>query len=122
MNICLNRVALRAAAVCAAALALPAAAAVPKQWDLLEPLCGKCHNSTDWAGGLAFDTMSATDMHADADVWEKAIRKLRGRLMPPPGEDQPEQKTVDSLVSWLEGTLDKAAATAPDPAMSACIA
>jgi hypothetical protein len=115
LNICLNRVALIAAVLWGSSPAWPAAAASPKQWDLLEPLCGNCHNSTDWAGGIAFDAMSPADIHADADVWEEVIRKLRGRLMPPPGEVQPSQKTVDSLVSWLEGTLDKAAAANPDP-------
>jgi mono/diheme cytochrome c family protein len=115
LKICLNRVALLAAVLWASSPAWPAAAASPKQWDLLEPLCGNCHNSTDWAGGIAFDAMSPASIHADADVWEEVIRKLRGRLMPPPGEEQPSQKTVDSLVSWLEGTLDKAAAANPDP-------
>jgi hypothetical protein len=59
--------------------------------------------------------MSPAEIHTDAEVWEEAIRKLRGRLMPPPGEDQPDQKTVDSLVAFLESTLDKAAAAKPDP-------
>jgi hypothetical protein len=104
-----------AAILGAAGIAVPAAAAAPKQWNLLEPLCGKCHNSTDWAGGVAFDILSPNDIHADAEVWEKAVRKLRGRLMPPPGEDQPDQKTIDSLVTFLESTLDKAAAAKPDP-------
>lgn len=104
------------AATCAgAALSGIAAAATPAQWAHLEPLCGSCHNSTDWAGGLAFDTLSPEDIHADAEIWEETIRKLRGRLMPPPGEKQPDQKTVDSMVSWLESTLDKAAAAKPDP-------
>ncbi len=94
---------------------MAAAPAGPQQWEMLEPMCGKCHNSTDWAGGLAFDTLSPKDIHADAEVWEKAVRKLRGRLMPPPGEDQPDQKTIDSFVGWMEGTLDKAAAADPDP-------
>ncbi len=35
------------------------------------------------------------------------MRKLRGRVMPPPGARQPDGKAVDSLVSWLEDTLDK---------------
>ena len=35
------------------------------------------------------------------------MRKLRGRVMPPPGAKQPDQKTVDSLVSYLEDALDK---------------
>jgi mono/diheme cytochrome c family protein len=92
-----------------------ASAAPPPTWDLLEERCGKCHNSTDWAGGVAFDTMSPDSLHADAQTWEAAIRKLRGRLMPPPGEPQPDQKTIDRFVSWMEGELDTAAATHPDP-------
>jgi hypothetical protein len=112
---CLKNLAAVAAVLGAAVCAVPVAAAAPKQWEMLEPLCGKCHNSVDWAGGVAFDILSPNDIHADAETWEKAIRKLRGRLMPPPGEDQPDQKTIDSLVTYLEGTLDKAAAAKPDP-------
>ena len=29
----------------------------------------------------------------DAPTWEKALRKLRGHLMPPPGLPQPPQQT-----------------------------
>ena len=89
--------------------------AVPRQWHLLEQRCSKCHNSLDWAGGLAFDTLSAQDIPGDAEVWEKAIRKLQGRLMPPPGEPQPEQRAIDDFVAYLEATLDRAAAAHPDP-------
>jgi hypothetical protein len=35
------------------------------------------------------------------------VRKLRGRVMPPPGAKQPDGKAVDSLVAWLEDSLDK---------------
>jgi hypothetical protein len=88
-------------------------AALP--WDQLQPLCSECHNSTDWAGSLAFDTLSAQDLAPDAEIWEKTIRKLRGRLMPPPGEKQPSQQEIDSVVGWLEGRLDALAVSAPDP-------
>ncbi len=40
------------------------------------------------------------------------MRKLRGRVMPPPGAKQPDGKTVDSLVAYLEDSLDKL----PEPA------
>jgi hypothetical protein len=83
--------------------------------QLLEHTCSKCHNSTDWAGGVAFDTMSIGNIHGDAEVWEKAVRKLRGRLMPPPGETQPDNQTITSFVSWLETRLDEGAAANPDP-------
>jgi len=60
-----------------------------KQWGVIEKYCFDCHNTTDWAGGIAFDTMSMDDVPAEAETWEKAIRRLRGRLMPPPGKPQP---------------------------------
>jgi mono/diheme cytochrome c family protein len=82
---------------------------------LLDKHCVDCHNATDWAGGLAFDTLDADNPAADAEVWEKAIRKLRGRLMPPPGKDQPDQQNIDRFVTWLETSLDRAAAANPDP-------
>ena len=52
---------------------------------------------------------------ADAKVWERAIRKLRGHLMPPPGNDQPDASTTRQLISWLEGSLDEAAQHHPRP-------
>jgi hypothetical protein len=42
----------------------------------------------------------------DAEIWEKALRKLRGNQMPPPGSPQPAQKDVESFVAWMENTLD----------------
>ena len=47
-------------------------------------------------------------MHANADVWEAALRKLRGRQMPPPGSRQPEQREIDAFVTWMEAKLDGA--------------
>jgi hypothetical protein len=84
-------------------------------WTQLKERCSKCHNSEDWAGSVAFDTMSADDITADAETWEKAVRKLRGRLMPPPGNPQPDQHTIDTFVHWMEGKLDAAAAAQPSP-------
>ncbi|MDR2214759.1 MAG: DUF1592 domain-containing protein [Nevskiaceae bacterium] len=98
----------------AAMAAEPAAApsdANHAQWALIEEYCYKCHNTEDWAGSVAFDTMSADSVPGEAKVWEMAIKKLRSGLMPPPGNDQPEGAAVAGLVSWLETTLDKAQTT-----------
>ena len=89
---------------------LPAALAQDAPGDLLESFCGDCHNSEDWAGSVAFDLMSLDNVGDDADVWEEAVRKLRGRLMPPPGSDQPDQADIDTFVAWLERNLDEAIA------------
>lgn len=98
-----------------AAAGTPVAAHTPREWSLLENRCVKCHNATDWAGGIAFDTMAPEDIPADAETWEKAVEKLQGHLMPPPGNPQPDQRTVDDFVSWLTEQLDRAAAVHPDP-------
>jgi len=91
------------------------AQAVPGEWSLLEKRCTKCHNSVDWAGEIAFDTMSPEGVPEDAKTWEAAVEKLQGHLMPPPGNPQPDQRSVDAFVSWLQGRLDAAAASHPDP-------
>lgn len=77
--------------------------------NILNTICAKCHNSTDWAGGLAFDTMDLSQAGEDPQVWEKAITKLTGRLMPPAGEKQPSQADVDAFLGFLKTTLDSSA-------------
>jgi mono/diheme cytochrome c family protein len=87
-----------------------AASSEPEQFQaMVKTYCAGCHNSklTTPAGGLALDTVSIQAAADHPEIWEKAIRKLRGRLMPPPGARQPEQKEIDSFVAWMENTLDK---------------
>jgi hypothetical protein len=97
-------------------LATPVGAADASQhWRILDERCGNCHNSTDWAGSLAFDTLSPDDIGNDAEVWEKVVRRLRGHLMPPPGEPQVDARQQQEFVQWLESRLDAAGAARPDP-------
>jgi Protein of unknown function (DUF1592)/Protein of unknown function (DUF1588)/Protein of unknown function (DUF1585)/Protein of unknown function (DUF1587)/Protein of unknown function (DUF1595) len=77
--------------------------------DLATNVCEKCHNTTDWAGSLAMDSMDLAHTDQDPEVWEKAIVKLRGRLMPPAGEKQPDQGEIDAVIHYLETSLDAAA-------------
>ena len=43
------------------------------------------------------------------------MRKLRGRVMPPAGRPRPDEATYDSLLTYLESSLDRAAANHPHP-------
>jgi cytochrome c5 len=93
------------------AAASPTAAAPHDQhWAFLQQYCSKCHNAEDWAGGIAFDTMTPQEIPGDAKIWEHAVSKLRGRLMPPPGNPQPPNDQVHGFVAYMESTLDAAAA------------
>jgi hypothetical protein len=86
-----------------------------EQWEWLGKYCSKCHNTEDWAGGIAFESLSPDEIPQDAETWEKAVRKLRGRLMPPAGNPQPDAQAVQSFVTWMEGNLDRAGAMRTDP-------
>src|SRR5687767_13412338 len=102
-------------AVCVWGAAAPQPQPVEQHWGLLEKYCFDCHNATDWAGGVAFDTLQPESVAADAEVWEKAVRKLRGRMMPPPGKPQPETAALQSFVMSMETQLDRAALANPNP-------
>ena len=78
-----------------------------QQWSTVERYCVDCHNSVDRAGDIMFDRLAAGMVSREAEVFETAVRKLRGRLMPPPGNRQPDQGEVDELVSWLESSIDQ---------------
>jgi cytochrome c553 len=93
----------------AAAPQASAPSANSPQLDTINTYCVGCHNDRGKAGGVSFQGLTAAGIAQHPDVFEKAIRKLRGRVMPPPGAKQPEAKSVDSLVTWLEDSLDKAA-------------
>src|SRR5215831_17880894 len=74
--------------------------------SMLDAYCVGCHSATGRAGGIAFAGIQLDDIGANAEIWEKAVRKLRGRQMPPPGSRQPSQTDVDSFVHALETSLD----------------
>jgi mono/diheme cytochrome c family protein len=84
----------------------PAAGATDPNRAMLNTYCVGCHNTRLKTGGLALDGLDLQAAANDAETWEKALRKLRGHLMPPPGSPQPPQKDVDSFVAWMENTLD----------------
>jgi len=77
------------------------------QLATVKQYCVGCHSDKAKTGGVSFEGITAATIAQDPERFEKAVRKLRGRVMPPPGAKQPDGKTVDSLVAWLEESLDK---------------
>jgi hypothetical protein len=77
--------------------------------------CVSCHNTALKAGELALDTISSQDVGQHPEAWEKVVRKLRARHMPPAGMPRPDERTYAAAVSSLETSLDRAAAAKPNP-------
>jgi mono/diheme cytochrome c family protein len=94
-----------AASQSAPAVQLPDAQA---QLATVKQYCAGCHNDRAKVAGISFDGLTPESIGQHAEVFEKAVRKLRGRVMPPPTARQPDGAAVDSLVAWLEDSLDRA--------------
>lgn len=86
-----------------------AGAALAPFHNTINNICDKCHNTTDWAGGFAFDTLDLSHPGQDPQIWEQVVTKLTGRLMPPAGQKQPSQQVVDSFIKYLDTRLDDSA-------------
>jgi Protein of unknown function (DUF1592)/Protein of unknown function (DUF1588)/Protein of unknown function (DUF1587)/Protein of unknown function (DUF1585)/Protein of unknown function (DUF1595)/Planctomycete cytochrome C len=96
----------------------PATAATPPPFDaraFLNTYCVTCHNQRLKTAGVMFDTLDLGNVPADAQVWEKAIRKVRVGMMPPQGAQRPDAAASNALLSWLGTRLDAAAGANPNP-------
>jgi hypothetical protein len=95
-----------------------AALAASELTAVVRTYCSTCHNDRSRVGNLSlvgFDVGAAAQTPASIDTSEKMIRKLRAKMMPPPGTRRPDDDTLRALVETLETTIDSAAAAKPNP-------
>ena len=93
----------------------PAASRAPAHQQTIDGYCVGCHSNRLKAGDLSFEGLAVESAAAHADSWERVVRKLRIGAMPPQGARRPDQPVLDGLATWLEDTLDRAAAERPNP-------
>ena len=77
--------------------------------------CAGCHNSKVNTTGVAFDALDLHHVEQNAETWEKVVRKLRTRSMPPAGLPRPDEGAYTALLSSVTSSLDTAAAAKPNP-------
>ncbi|MDA1092088.1 MAG: DUF1592 domain-containing protein [Acidobacteria bacterium] len=95
------------------AYARPGAAAADQA--VVDRYCLSCHNDRALRGGLSLEGAALEDVGTHADVWERALRKLRAGAMPPDGAPRPDEAAYGELIAYLETELDALAATDPNP-------
>jgi hypothetical protein len=93
----------------------PETATPPPPRAVLDRYCVTCHNQRLKTGGLALDALDLTHPSEHAEVWEKVVRKIRTGAMPPVGRPRPDKSLAESVTSWLEAELDRAALEHPNP-------
>src|SRR5690349_7522575 len=87
----------------------------PEEHALVDKYCAGCHNEKLKTGGLVLQNRDTTKIGADAEIWEKVVRKIHGGTMPPLGMPRPDATTLDSFASSLEAQLDRAATGRVEP-------
>lgn len=85
----------------------PSATGTPES-AFLTQYCFGCHNERAKIAGLALDALDLSHAGADAETWEKVIKKVRTGMMPPSGARRPERAALDGFAAQLEERLDKA--------------
>ncbi len=83
--------------------------------SLVNQYCISCHNDRLKTAELALDTLSDSRLEDHTETWEKVVRKLRARQMPPLGLPRPDEAVYDKAVASLEMALDLAAENYPNP-------
>src|SRR6185295_18588456 len=90
-----------------------APASSPRQ--VLDRYCVTCHNERLKTADLRLDQIDVANPNADADVWERVVRKVHTGTMPPSNMPQLSQDDRRALLAWLETSLDAASAAKPNP-------
>jgi len=78
--------------------------------------CTECHNDVDLTADLSLEAASAAHLDQNPAIWEAVVRKLRGNLMPPPGDPRPDLDETEAYIAALEAALDaRVAVGGPQP-------
>jgi mono/diheme cytochrome c family protein len=96
--------------------ALTAAAVTPPQQvsAFVQTHCVACHNDRAMNGGLSLSAATFASLD-NAAIWEKVLHKIRTGQMPPAPRPRPPAADAAAMTTWLQTTLDAAAASNPQP-------
>src|SRR6267154_1839425 len=93
--------------------ATPTDAANYKQ--LMQMYCVGCHSGPTPFAGLNLEPLDPAKLNENGVIWEKMIRKLRDKQMPPAGMPRPDDATYEAFFKFLESGRDRLAQANPNP-------
>src|SRR5580692_6286275 len=82
-----------------------------RQRAFVDKYCVSCHNqktSFPSDGPVRLDAAGFDDLVGHAGTWERVLRKLSVRAMPPPGMPRPTEVEYAGFTGWLAASLDRA--------------
>ena len=104
----------------------PSATSMPRDESLVLPAfqhfvesnCFDCHDSATKTADLALDEILVQDVTKNQETWERVVRKLSTRQMPPIEMPRPSEADYEAALASLESSLDAVAAAPPNPGRS----
>lgn len=82
---------------------------------MVDGYCSDCHNSDTKKGALDLEKFSSSEVPKHPEIWERVVRRLRTRQMPPADKARPDEREYEVVLRELESSLDAAATQHPNP-------
>ncbi len=86
---------------------------------LVQEYCVNCHGVDKQEAGLSLHEIVNQGVEVHAEEWEKVVRRLRARQMPPVGRKRPDETSYQAVVAGIVADLDRQYHTAPNPGRTA---
>lgn len=83
--------------------------------DFIAQNCINCHNADDKEGNLILEGVTMDSSTEDPELFERIVRRLDARQMPPPDRKRPTEETYQQVLAQLIGDLDAQSAAHPKP-------
>jgi len=84
-------------------------------WQTTKVYCDSCHFGPKARAKLNLQELDFANLDAHGETWEKILRKLRNREMPPAGSPRPDAATYKSLIATIEAERDRVGQVRPNP-------
>src|ERR1700720_2841403 len=68
---------------------------------LINQYCVGCHNQKVKTAGVSVQALDPANVSQDAAIWEKVLRKVSARQMPPAGLPRPQAAASEVFTQWL---------------------
>ncbi len=83
---------------------------------ILSQYCNNCHSAEKHKGDVVLDKFTdEASVLADHATWEKVLKNLRSRAMPPEEKPQPTEDQRQLVANWLDAKLFFVDCEHPDP-------
>lgn len=83
--------------------------------QMVNQYCVVCHNEQLANAGMIIPEVSLSSIPRDAETWERVIRKLQTRAMPPLEMPRPSETQYQGFLAFLESAIDAEATIEPNP-------